>query len=137
MSILLDKSKGSTAAALLLRDQSLYASSVHCAYYSCIQLVSHILINDYGVDGMKAYRERKNPNEGSHEALIHRFIKELLTDYPGEGRRARDIRNDVFQLKEKRTDADYKEIEITKPINQVVIDKAAKINQLIKSCYKI
>ena len=46
MEILLIKSVDNYKAAKFLVENQYYNSSIHCAYYSCYQLMKHILFNE-------------------------------------------------------------------------------------------
>ena len=115
MTILFEKSQQSLESAEYLHDDEKYCSSIHCSYYSCIQLMRHILFNEIE----PPYDERTFDDlpqvmnaKGSHNFLIME-LKNLIQNKNTS--RTTDIRKfsqDLHDLKKLRKDADYHQIRI-------------------------
>src|SRR5690606_28722094 len=103
MGHLKNKSEINLVAAELLNKQYLYPAVVHCAYYSCLQLMRHIWINQMGKSLQELGVLTRNSRDGSHEVLINQikmFLKSLSLD-------DRSFNNSITQLKKLRIKADY------------------------------
>lgn len=121
MSYLETKSQSNKSAGNLLKTKKYYTPSIHCFYYSCLQLVKHTLIHKEGVN----HEEVNNNTEGmsSHNYLIQKVSQRLwLNNRPKE---ANDLKNDFGILKRLRIKADYEDIEITDLQSQ----KAKELNE--------
>jgi hypothetical protein len=68
MSHLLTKSMQNLESADILINANMFSSSVHCSYYSCLQLCKHVLISDMGM----TFAEVENMTKGksSHNIII-------------------------------------------------------------------
>ncbi|HMR90131.1 MAG TPA: HEPN domain-containing protein [Saprospiraceae bacterium] len=109
MQILLDKSKANIDAAELLHQDEFYAPSVHCSYYSCIQLMRHLIFNKFG-DDEKEFDERPEvKSSGSHNFLIS-FLRNKIQD----PNKSRSFSDNIFRLKSHRINADYKQMNVLK-----------------------
>jgi hypothetical protein len=101
------KSSFNSASADLLIEKTYYASSVHCSYYSCLQLAKHILLNTYQI---KESTFNSYP-EGSHEFIKNEISKRISTEL--NDRKESANFNSLFSLLKKiRKEADYSEIQI-------------------------
>ncbi len=108
MSDLKNKSVINRASADLLHKNYLYPSVVHCAYYSCIQLMKHILIITLKKTELELASESRNSNEGSHELMIN-LINGHLKDNKGDWK---VFNTNINQLKKLRVKADYENVSI-------------------------
>lgn len=104
MDILLNKSESSLEASTLLHEEELYASSVHCSYYSSVQLMRHIIFNNFGEDEIDFDNKDEVRNHGSHNFLISFFKNRIYTSIS-----KRDFGTHLRDLKELRKNADYKQ----------------------------
>ena len=134
MSHLLAKSEQNKTAASFLIDKSCYASSVHCGYYSCIQLIIHILQTDYSEEYEASSDIYRKNRKGLHVSYI-----DLISDcvQPRERRKKRDLKNKLLELRSLRVDSDYKEEEIDEFKANKARERADEIHKLIKSCFPI
>jgi uncharacterized protein (UPF0332 family) len=111
------KSDNNVKASQTLLNQDLCASSVHCAYYACVQYMLHILYTKQGMTEESIHEDQKEgSNElegGYHVWLIYKFELLLLQLRGDQGKTARTFASDIGQLKGLRTKADYKNVEIT------------------------
>ncbi len=135
MSQLLNKSQINFAAAHELQKKSYYCSSVHCSYYSCIQLMMHIIYNKIGYDQKKLsdtfqnYRaSNTNAKGGLHEFYINLVVAHLNTHRLD----AKTFNKEIFKLKKTRTDADYFDIVIGPDECRFSLQKAEEINKIIQ-----
>jgi uncharacterized protein (UPF0332 family) len=130
MGHLKNKSELSLGAAELLHNESFYPSVVHCAYYSCIQLMKHIWLNSMGKSEQDLKVINSSSNQGSHEILINQlklFIK-------SKSQNDRDFNRDILILKRLRVNADYDDISIdyTKSNQSIGLSKATL--SILKKC---
>ena len=125
MSFLINKSEINLASAELLHQKNNYASVVHCAYYSCHQMMAHIWYHKLNKKDLV-----KSKEEGSHEALINcigGFLKEKSFDLRG-------FNNSIGQLKKLRHKADYKNEEIDSTISNNSIQLSKSTLLILKKC---
>jgi hypothetical protein len=130
MGHLKNKSELNLGAAELLHKESYYPPVVHCAYYSCIQLMKHIWLNSMGKSEQELKVINNNSNQGSHEVLINQ-IKSFIQS---KSQNDREFYNDILQLKRLRVNADYDDISIdyTKSNQSIGLSKATL--SILKKC---
>ncbi len=119
MSELKKKSENNLIASEFLIKQGLHASSVHCAYYSCLQLLKYSINFFFEV----AYDELENninySKGSSHKYIINYVFNELKSaKYDNYETQHRNIKD----LKEWRETSDYENT----PIGSVESDRAYK-----------
>ena len=119
MSNLKNKSEINRSAADLLQSQSMYPSVIHCAYYSCLQFMKHLLINTIGKSETEIAVEVRNSTNGSHEVLNNNIITHMKSN----DKDWRSFNNKISQLKRLRTVADYDNVSIdsVKGNNSIVL----------------
>lgn len=108
MSQLKNKSELNRAAADFLQKQSYFPSVIHCTYYSCVQLMKHILIFTLGKTEAEIQNEVRNSNSGSHEVMINNInyhLKSTNKDW-------KTFNTNIIQLKRLRVIADYENTQI-------------------------
>ena len=126
MEILLNKSVDNYEAAKLLVSNKFYNTSIHCAYYSCYQMMKHILLNV-----LMCPNELPNNNENdSHNKLINFFEKEISSKH-------RFFAKNIRELKKLRRIADYEEEEITLPLCNRAIYLTEQSTQDLRKNFKI
>lgn len=124
MGHLKNKSEVNLSAAEFLHDACLYPSVVHCAYYSCIQLMKHIYLYSMGKTEAELRNLANSPKEGSHEVLINQirnFINSKSID-------VRAYNRDILQLKRLRVRADYEDvlIDFSKSSESISLSKSTR-----------
>jgi len=130
MGHLKNKSELNLGAAELLLQYSYYSSVVHCAYYSCIQLMKHTWLNSMGKSDNDLRNLNNSSSQGSHEVLINQ-IKIFIQSKSQNGR---VFNRDILQLKRLRVNADYDEILIdSKKSNDSLILSKSSLN-ILKKC---
>lgn len=103
MQCLRNKSELNVKAATLLHDNLFYLSVVHCAYYSCIQLMKHAWLYSMDKSENDLQDLQKEKHKGSHEVLITElkiFIKNKAKDDKG-------FSSAILELKRLRVTSDY------------------------------
>ncbi len=129
----LEKSKESLESAQFLIDKGNYNSSIHCAYYSCVQVLLYVLHNDIGLNDKQLGDEvsqyiRNRRKGGSHAYYINRVIKDLES----ENRFVSRLNTKLTDLKDLRVRADYKTDLIDKREANTALSLAeTSINELI------
>ncbi|ADQ79031.1 hypothetical protein Palpr_0880 [Paludibacter propionicigenes WB4] len=129
MSRLLEKSKFNIDAAEVLIKEYLYAPSVHCSYYSCLQRIKSILPDYYAISFSQIDLNVRTGTENEHGYLI-RFISEEIRRNFGFEEYVLFKRN-IGDLKEFRIHSDYKDIEITSDQSNKAYRKALDINKFL------
>ena len=115
----------------LLIDSKNFNSSVHCSYYSTIQLMIYILMDKFGWDQENINREWDKSPKSFHVWIFKLTVKELrvLRIKPNH---LENLMNNFQYLKEYRIDADYKEEIIDTTIAKSCLSKAGLINRTLK-----
>jgi hypothetical protein len=130
MGHLKNKSELNLGAPELLHQYSYYSSVVHCAYYSCIQLMKHTWLNSMGKSDNDLRNLNNSSSQGSHEVLINQ-IKIFIQSKSQNGR---VFNRDILQLKRLRVNAAYDEILIdSKKSNESLILSKSSLN-ILKKC---
>jgi uncharacterized protein (UPF0332 family) len=125
---LLSKSEWNFLAAKLLIEKEYPNSSVHCSYYSCVQLMRYILMEKYGQTIESIYSSSKDEKGGSHEALINMFIKHLR----GLNFNFREFNTEIQEIKSYRNEVDYKYLEVNKDTAREIRRKAESVRVFLK-----
>ena len=130
-----NKSNENLVAANLLIQNGKYASSVHCAYYSCLQLIKHIINKyvgkSYKMQDGEAFHHRKS----SHGYLLNEIVKNL--NQKNGVNFANTVRRAFFELKDDRLKADYQNISINKIEAEASYLISNQVQNILKSVYKI
>jgi uncharacterized protein (UPF0332 family) len=124
----LEKTQQNLNSAEILLKQSHYASSVHCAFYACLQMLLHVLFVKLKHDKTRFINDIQRKKTGTH---AHAFS--LIED---EMRKARHpdikwLRKNFNKLKDLRIKADYKEEYVSQPEGYEALNKANAINNVI------
>lgn len=114
-------------------DQGKNNSSIHCAYYSCVQVLLHILRDKLGLNDSELENEitqyiKSRGRGGSHAYYISRVIKDLES----KKRVVSRLNTKLVDLKDLRVRADYKQDIIDKKeANKAYSLAETSINELI------
>lgn len=107
MSHLKTKSDLNLDAAQLLIDKSLYAPSVHCAYYGCFQFIKSKL-NAIGYTYLKIDEDiASNPKLHSHKYPIKLIVDQIRIQSVNDKTLYSTINNKIKLLKTAREESDY------------------------------
>jgi len=130
MSYLKAKSEFNKSAAELLYDNNLYAPCVHCAYYSCLQLIKFLIKDFMSIDYPDQKIESDSLKQNSHEYVIKKLLSEIHKlsrfDYL-------DLRRNIYDLKSFREISDYENQIVDIDISKKSIDKANDIRSYLIS----
>jgi hypothetical protein len=112
----------------------MYASSVHCSYYCCLQLMKHIVAVKLGVTYEDQDNEIKSTSSKTHVYVINKIgspnnIKDPLD--------RREFRANIYQLKDLRVESDYKNISIDPSKSQKAYSTACSILEQLKTNFKL
>lgn len=134
MNILLDKSKENLYSAQILIDNNCFASSVHCSYYSSVQVMLHLLLNKFNYTQKTLEAEARRVNNGSHV-----FAKNKLVSKMGDSNRLKavDFNRVIGKLKNQREQADYQEEVINDPFSKKALEQANQVNGILKEVFEI
>ncbi|MBK7911354.1 hypothetical protein [Candidatus Pollutiaquabacter sp.] len=129
MSFLIEKAKANLNAANSLRfDPPSHCSSIHCSYYSCLQLLIHIVKVIVGKSDSEMWREiRSREMKGG----THAYYKKIAIERISIDRREiiSDV-NRISELQSLRNQADYENLEIT-------IEKSSNAYSIAKDVHRI
>lgn len=130
MSNLLTKSQLSFGSAEFLQKSGHTQSVVHCSYYSCVQLMKHVLIKKDGYSDATLEAERIQK-----ETQVHVFlIKKLVDKLRNEGKDWSSFLSEINDLKKLRGIVDYTDTAIIDSSKSgSAIDKARKLNNILKA----
>lgn len=100
-----DKSEKSFESGECLKSNGYYNSSIHCFYYSCIQITNHYFLTKLKLKDSEIRDMFKT--ESSHNKTL-----ELIISNIGKSKR-RIIKNNFDDLKQKRVQADYRQFSLS------------------------
>jgi uncharacterized protein (UPF0332 family) len=139
MPFLLRNSDTNYESAEVLWDDKKYCAVPHCAYYSCVQMMKHILL-EMGYTSNQMDNERKQMSiKASRFVGVHEYIidtikqhgKGLVSDYALR----RIFDTDINSLKSIRVSADYENKEVTSEIAEGTIVLSNNIRSYLKDYY--
>jgi stage III sporulation protein SpoIIIAA len=125
------KSDDSFKATNKLIGEMLYNTSVHCSYYSCIQLALHVITDIFGFTHEQI--ETETYGKGSHNWLINNLASCLTTTH--DRRTARKLSERITELKRVRVIADYKMELISEEEAIEIRQESYEINQFLKTSF--
>lgn len=131
------KSKENQKSAKMLIQNTNYSSSVHCAYYSNIQLMLHILLNDLKLS--ESDIETKSKQGSIDEGGFHNWLKAAITRelFARDFMLVRDFNNFFGQLKSLRIKADYKNLLILESKAKNGLDLSSRITKLLEEKFTV
>ena len=128
-----EKSLQSFNSAKFLFKQPYYPSTVNRAYYSCIQLLFHILFYKQNLDRKKFDNDRKKFHKGSHEWAIYLISNQIQEKHFKDFKWFKDSIN---AIKEMRVKSDYYDDIINQEMATLSISKADSIINFINLNFK-
>lgn len=123
-----EKANQSLLSAKYLIEKKAYSNSVHCAFYSCLQTMFHVLFNKKKIDQNKFVIDGKYNRTGSHLQAFKLIETEIANKYPTD---SKWFKNYFFQLKRLREKADYTNEFIKQEEVYEAINKANSISSII------
>ncbi len=97
-------------AARLLIDKNLYAPSIHCSYYSCLQLLKFTISDFFDVSYEQIESDIVLSGKKTHQYMIDFIYTELSAARNME--ESRNFKRKIKELKKYREDSDYADVEI-------------------------
>ncbi len=139
MSYLFNKSNENKNSAIILIEKKYSAASVHCAYYSCIQLMLHVLRSDFkkSEEEIKLEREVGSRNSGGFHNWVQNFFFTEVSKREKDARIVFDFNNSFGNLKGIRIRSDYGVNSIGEKEASKAIEVANKINKIITEKFTI
>jgi uncharacterized protein (UPF0332 family) len=131
MPALKDKSEQSRSAFELLYKNELYASSVHCIYYHCLQFSKHVLHTYCGVNYQA--QEDRSRGRGSHDS-VREMIEDDLKNV-GLLIVSNDFNCYFTALKRLRKKADYTGKRITGSMAKDALGFSESLDGILKDHY--
>lgn len=128
MSFLNNKSEFNLDGAQLLIDNSLYAPSVHCSYYSVFQKLKYkyVLKKDISYDDLTQMIISDSRN-------THKFVIEEFCNFIHDRFKKRELKNKINDLKAFRLESDYEDLEINYDKSNLALTKSKEIIREINS----
>ena len=127
------------AQKIVLDKNGGYATSVHSSYYSCVQLMLHILRSDFKKSEDEIETESGNGSKekgGFHNWIIHSISTAVfLRDKKFSD--SRDFTDKINELKGLRVKADYKNIEISENKAKHAVEYAKSITFVLEKYFTI
>jgi hypothetical protein len=140
VSALKNKSEMNLEAAKLLNERYLCAPSIHCAYYSVLQLMKFAVYESMGISYEKqdqeinALKTQKATAKGTHEYLIMKVEDEIRrVDYPNYT----DFTRNVKVLKRFRTKSDYDDEDVFFEQSTKAFGLANELRTQLKRTFKV
>ncbi len=132
MSKIRQKSDFNIHAAERLLQETYYAPSVHCSYYSCFQLLKYTIKEFFNVDYVTQAVNISSSGQGTHQYVINYVTSELRKFVSPE--EYRNFKRTIKDLKQFRLESDYDDIEIDSDKGNKAFNKAKEIRTyLIKN----
>jgi uncharacterized protein (UPF0332 family) len=125
----LEKAKLNLIAAEVLLEKSLYASSVHCSFYACLQVAFHVLFVILKQDEKKVLNDMRQKKKGKHQHVSDLIVEEIVKKNRKD---AEWFSRNFSELKTLRVKADYKDETISLDEGQDALNTTNAINNLIK-----
>jgi uncharacterized protein (UPF0332 family) len=135
MSKLRQKSDFNIDAADLLLAKNLFASSVHCSYYSCFQLLKFTIKEFCGVDYELQSVNASNSNQKTHQFVVN-YISNELKSYVSF-QESRDFKRKINDLKQFRVESDYENIEVNFDKGNEALSRAKELRAYIIKSFNV
>jgi len=128
-----NKSTLNLNAAKMLHDNSIYCSSVHCSYYSCVQKIISKLLTLYTEDELAEDKRNNFAQQSMHQYYLKRIVKDIKINIKNISRQdLTKFTNDLSKLKELRENSDYKNADIPSDCSTKAYLLAQEIQSFIK-----
>lgn len=126
MDILKKKSDDSADAANLLFSRSLYSPSVHCSYFSSLQLAKHLLLNKYHMNAVLFDRKDKD----SHKFIIDNILNKIKSELQ-DNKMYSEFNSKMTSLKRFRIESDYKQIVSNSSVAFKSMSYSTELNRIL------
>jgi hypothetical protein len=139
MGVLKEKSDQSFKTASFLISEKLYNPSVHCSYYSCIQLILDVFHEKFSISESTLTKEAKEfmgiNRVGSHNFYMAK-IRKFLNDKGTAPIEINNWHNNLVQLKQKRENSDYSRIHCVQGEAELAKQKAKDVREFLNRIFK-
>ena len=125
------KSEMLVAAGDLLCNNGYYAAAAHAAYYSCHQMLKCIWLSSMGKSDDDLRVGMGQSQRGSHEYLLNCVVT-FISSKPTAYSDARQLRNEIPQLKKLRVDADYSDTIFDSEKGRNAIELSKRLMPILK-----
>lgn len=129
MTYLKAKSEFNNSSADLLYKNSYYAPSVHCAYYSCFQLLKYIISESLNIDYDQQEKEIGSEIGMNTHSYVTKKILDAISSKEKDLNTLRDIRTKLKDLRELRIRSDYKNIQIDESKGRMAIQYSEELRK--------
>lgn len=138
MSILKEKAKFNLDAAELLKTNNLFAPSVHCSYYSCLQLMKATINEFKGISYDQLKRDIQHARE-KQKLNTHTYVIKYIGDeiYSFSKEEFAKFNRNIKQLKIFREVSDYEEKEITFEEGSKALRIAREVRDQMKKIFNV
>ncbi len=125
-------------AAKLLQEHYFFAPSVHCSYYSVLQLMKHSVKEKIGISyeeqkiEIQHLKQKRASAKGTHEYLIERIGNQIWKIEP---KSFNEFDRKIKQLKRFRNCSDYDDKEITYDVSHKALGYADSLKKQIKKIF--
>lgn len=133
MSIYRDKSHFNREAANLCLKNNLYAPSVHCSYYSCIQYMFYILFEKLKITKEEFSRQKNLYGKKTHTLAIKLVGQDLINKERNDYKSFQKL---IPELKELREKSDYENIVINQDEGYKAMNHSDSIKNILTKNYK-
>lgn len=133
MSNFKDKSLENLDSANILVQDNKHCASIHCFYYSCLQLSKHLLKHSCNIDYKDHMANAKLANQGSHNYVIYRLAEDI-EKHSDEIDKLNYLEH-INKLKTYRERADYSEEKIGPRFSRKTQSECDEILTLLKKVY--
>lgn len=132
MSFLIAKAEFNNSSADLLYNSSYYAPSVHCAYYSCFQLLKYLIKEKLKIDYKRQEIEIGADNRINSHSYVQKKIFDELQLREKNTLKFREIRTKLKDLQELRINSDYKNVQIDEALSRKAIQYSKELRNYFK-----
>jgi hypothetical protein len=140
VSALKNKSEINLEAARILNERTLYAPSIHCAYYSVLQLMKFAVSDSIGISyeeqdqEINALKTQKAKAKGTHEYLIMK-VEDVIRR--NDELNFTDFTRNVKVLKRFRASSDYDNVDISSEQSNKAFGLAKELRAQLKRTFKV
>lgn len=129
MSKLRQKSDFNIDAAEHLLSKEYYASSVHCSYYSCFQLLKYTIKEFSGIYYETQAQNASSSGQKTHQYVINHITGEINSHVGFE--ESRKFKRTINDLKVFRLESDYEDVEVNLDKSEKALCIAKEIRKYI------
>lgn len=132
MSFLREKVEFNKSAADLLYKNNYYAPSIHCAYYSCFQLLKYLIKEKLKIDYNQQEVEIGLDKRLNSHSYVQKKILDEIQVREKDSNKFREIRTKLKDLQELRINSDYRNMQIDEPKGRRAIQYSNELRNYFK-----